>query len=210
MKNNNRCSRHYLFGLARLLCVISLVTFAYACPLSANAALLSGNVSFDSNTGLYTYTYSLDNTSGPAAIKELSVLVDSSQNKDSTSPLSHTTPVGWSFGEAVSGGSADSPLNEYGAFWQWFAGEALPVGSTMGEFSFTTSFAPVAGSANNYFLWSNSYTGGPSSIGNGGIVEWGHIVAPDFVATVPIPAAFWLLGSGLMGLFGLARRKKRQ
>ena len=29
----------------------------------------------------------------------------------------------------------------------------------------------------------------------------------DYVATVPVPAAAWLLGSGLMGLVGVARRK---
>ena len=33
--------------------------------------------------------------------------------------------------------------------------------------------------------------------------------AQDFIVqVVPIPAAAWLLGSGLLGLFGLARRKK--
>lgn len=210
MQNNNRRSCHYLSGLAKSLFVVALVAFANAYPIMANAAILSGNVSFDSNTGLYTYSYALDNTSGPAAIKELSVLFDSSQNSVSAPPHSYATPGGWSFGEAVSGRSADSPLNEFGAFWQWYAGQALPIGSTMGGFSFTTSFAPVTGSANNYFLWSNSYTDGPSAIGNGGILEWGHIVAPNFSAptAVPAPATVWLFGSGLMGLVGVARRKK--
>jgi hypothetical protein len=215
MKSSNRCSWHYPSGLARLLCIISLVAFANAFPLSANAAILSGNVSLDSNTGLYTYSYTLDNTSGSAAIKELSILVDSSQARVNNPSLSFTTPSGWSMGAAVSGSSADAPLNEYGVFWQWFAGQALPTGSTLSGFSFITPFAPVTGSANNYFLWSNSYTGGPASIGSGGIVEWGHIVAPDFVMTasipaavVPLPAAAWLFGSGLLGLIGVARRKK--
>ena len=210
MKNKNRWSLHHRDGLTKLLCVISLTTFANACPLLAHAAILSGNVSLDSNTGLYTYSYILDNTSGPAAIKELSVLFDRRQPSLSPPPHSYTTPAGWSFGQAVSGSSSDSPLNEFGAFWQWYAIQALPTGSTMSGFSFTTPFAPVAGSANNYFLWSNSYTGGPASIGNGGIVEWGHIVAPDFSAptAVPAPASVWLFGSGLLGLIGVVRRKK--
>jgi len=208
MKKDIRRTCRNPLGLGKLLGVISLVAFAVASPLAANAAILSGNVSFDSNTGLYTYSYSLDNTSGPGAIKELSVLVDSSQNRVSAPPASFASPTGWSSRQAVSGTSADSPLNEFGAFWQWWANQALPVGNTMTGFSFTTAFAPVTGSANNYFLWSNSYTGGPSAIGNGGIVEWGHVVAPNFVAAVPIPAAAWLFGSGLMGLIGLARRKK--
>jgi hypothetical protein len=29
------------------------------------------------------------------------------------------------------------------------------------------------------------------------------------VAAVPVPAAVWLFGSGLLGLVGIARRKKR-
>jgi hypothetical protein len=208
MKNSNRRSWHYPFWLARLLCIVSLVAFANAFPLSANAAILSGNVSFDSNTSLYTYSYTLDNTSGPAAIKEFSVLFDNSQATISTPPHSYMTPAGWSFGQAVSGSSADSPLNEYGAFWQWYASQALPTGGTMSGFSFTTSFAPVTDSANNYFLWSNSYTDGPPLIGGGGIVEWGHIVAPNFsAAVVPVPATLWLFGSGLLGLIGVARHK---
>jgi hypothetical protein len=33
---------------------------------------------------------------------------------------------------------------------------------------------------------------------------------PNFAATapIPVPAAFWLLGSGLMGLFGISKRKR--
>lgn len=210
MKNSTRCSAHYPYGLGRLICVISLVVFANVCPLPANAAMLSGNVSFDSESGLFTYSYTLDNTAGLASIKELAVLVDSSQATVSTPPLSFTTPAGWSFSGAVSGSSASSPLNEYGAFWLWYASQALPVGGAMSGFSFTTSFAPDTGTANNYFLWSNSYSGGPSMIGNGGILEWGHIVAPDFSASavVPIPAAAWLFGAGLLGLIGVARRPR--
>jgi hypothetical protein len=210
MKISNRCPWHFLFRQVKLFGVISLVAFANAWPLPANAAIMSGNASFDSNTGLYTYNYILDNSSGPAAIKELSILFDRNQNEVSDPPYSSAAPTGWSFGEAVSGTSADSPLNEFGAFWQWYASQALDMGGTMNGFSFTTPFAPVTDSDNNYFLWSNSYTGGPPSIGGGGIVEWGHIVAPNFGATVvlPVPATLWLFGSGLLGLIGVARRKR--
>ncbi len=210
MKNNDHCTCHHLLGLSKSLCLVALLVFANAFPIAANAALLSGSVSFDSNTGLYTYSYTLDNTSGPAAIKEFSVLVDSSQASVSAPPVSHSDPTAWSFGAAVSGTSALSPLDEYGAFWQWYGSQALTAGGIMSGFSFTTPHAPVTDSANNYFLWSNSYSGGPSGIGNGGIVEWGHIVAPNFSAptAVPIPAAACLFGSGLLGLIGVARRQK--
>ena len=32
---------------------------------------------------------------------------------------------------------------------------------------------------------------------------------PTPVAAVPVPAAVWLFGSGLLGLVGIARRKKK-
>jgi hypothetical protein len=41
------------------------------------------------------------------------------------------------------------------------------------------------------------------SIGSNAL-EWSHMKTTP----VPIPAAAWLLGSGLLGLFGLARRKR--
>ena len=43
--------------------------------------------------------------------------------------------------------------------------------------------------------YSNSYTG------------W-YLVQDNSISSVPVPAAFWLFGSGLIGLVGIARRKK--
>ena len=37
----------------------------------------------------------------------------------------------------------------------------------------------------------------------------GHWVLEGVVHTVPVPAAAWLMGSGLIGLAGIARRKKK-
>jgi hypothetical protein len=33
-------------------------------------------------------------------------------------------------------------------------------------------------------------------------------MAPNAVSAVPVPAAVWLFGSGLLGLVGISRRKK--
>jgi len=37
---------------------------------------------------------------------------------------------------------------------------------------------------------------------------YGWAVRPGDITVVPLPAAFWLFGSGLLGLFGLSRRSK--
>jgi hypothetical protein len=36
-----------------------------------------------------------------------------------------------------------------------------------------------------------------------------HVMAPPYPPDVPIPAAVWLFGSGLLGLAGVARRRKK-
>ncbi len=48
--------------------------------------------------------------------------------------------------------------------------------------------------------WESQINGGPF---NGVTTTW-HLEG----TVVPIPAAVWLLGSGLLGLFGMARGKK--
>ena len=42
--------------------------------------------------------------------------------------------------------------------------------------------------------------------GNGSVISYSAF--PDFPVIVPIPQTMWLLGSGLLGLVGIARRKK--
>ncbi len=44
------------------------------------------------------------------------------------------------------------------------------------------------------------------TIGTNSAIGW--LIVSDVPAPVPVPAAVWLFGSGLIGLIGLARRKK--
>ena len=69
-----------------------------------------------------------------------------------------------------------------------------------------TEYAPSTNYAWNFDFSSGlQYTFGKASRSNGGwAVHSGDIGA----AIVPLPATVWLLGSGLLGLAGMARRKK--
>ena len=40
------------------------------------------------------------------------------------------------------------------------------------------------------------------------VMGYDNVCVNDCTAAVPVPAAAWLFGSGLLGLFGIARRKK--
>jgi len=65
-----------------------------------------------------------------------------------------------------------------------------------------TEYAPFTTYA-WYFGMTNGYQGAHSKI-NG---NYGWAVQSGDVGAVPVPAAVWLFGSGLLGLIGVARRK---
>jgi hypothetical protein len=69
----------------------------------------------------------------------------------------------------------------------------LPVGLTQAGFSFTNPNAPAAGGGNNYFLYAAPLGGVPPDFG---VVEFGHVVAPD-LAEAPEPPARALAALGL-------------
>jgi hypothetical protein len=104
--------------------------------------------------------------------------------------------------------------NEYGHLFYYGAGTVFGSGITA---SSPGPFSNVQG--NSYFsgtefasdptrAWFFSF--GSSSQGNGLKNNFGFAwaVHSGNVSTVPVPAAVWLFGSGLMGLLGLARRKR--
>jgi hypothetical protein len=79
--------------------------------------------------------------------------------------------------------------------WQIFANFAVPY-----EFAYDSSYH-VASSTGSSAVWSTA--------------SIGHILGAPFMmavftpsASVPIPGALWLLGSGLIGLIGLRRFRK--
>lgn len=170
-----------------------------AVSVTAQAALLNGSYSYDANSGLYTYDYTLDNSAGTGHITVLSILI-SDEYDFSLQPDSSTSPTGWSLDTATGG---DCDTIGCGTFFQWNTLGSLPPGDTLSGFSFTTAHAPSTHNPNNYGVFSD-----------GDYVEYGYIVAPDIEGTtppaVPLPAAVVLLSSGLMGLLavGTGRRKR--
>ena len=83
--------------------------------------------------------------------------------------------------------------------------DALYVNSLLGALISGTGITNIAGDGLNlYYLASNAANAylGDKTYGLGG----GGELIP--VSAVPLPAAFWLFGSGLLGLAGMARRQK--
>ena len=75
--------------------------------------------------------------------------------------------------------------------------------SLIGE-QFEMYFSAYTSACSEVDMYGNcigTWTEGPSTYGNGYAILTAATV-------VPVPAAFWLFGSGLIGLFGIARRKK--
>ena len=67
-----------------------------------------------------------------------------------------------------------------------------------------TEFAPDTSS-----VWLfNFFNGQQTSGGKEGSFIWAWAVYSGNASTVPVPAAVWLFGSGLLGLVSMARRKK--
>jgi hypothetical protein len=184
------------------MALVSALALLHALAGQAKAELLlAGSVAFDRQAGLYTYRYVLDNRHGPGAITEVNVLFESLRYDCSLQPAAHTDPPGWSFGTSVSGGIANPPYGEAGSFWAWYNPQGLPVGGTQRGFSFTSPYAPGAGSGNNYFLYGDALGGVPP---DPGVVEFGHVVAPD-LAEAPEPPALALAALGLTLTAGAIR-----
>ena len=94
-------------------------------------------------------------------------------------------------------------LNMSSWFMSW-GGDNFNQGPTGGS---------VTGTYNNtngaYSLtWTSAISGGPFDAGTG-VGTW-TLTGVATVAPVPLPAAFWLMGSGFLGLVGVALRRTRQ
>jgi hypothetical protein len=164
------------------LCVIAAE--GYAQRVDA-AAILSGSVKFNSDTKLYTYSYTLDNTKGSKGVSEISILVARQGSSGSVSgapwPVPFASPNGWNFDASTGGVESDLGSNY---LWRGY----LPVGSVLSGFSFSVSLAPSKSSPKNYFLYGWNIDASGHAI-DGGVIELGSIAAPDTApADLPPPS----------------------
>jgi len=88
----------------------------------------------------------------------------------------------------VDGISASSPglFTNVQSYYYWSATEAAPFPGYASNFSFGIGEQNAAPESTAYYAWA---------------------VRDGDVGVVPVPAAVWLFGSGLLGLVGMARRK---
>ena len=179
-----------------LLCFLFFTAHVRASPF------LTGDVSFDDVTNLYTYTYTLDTSQYAGNIVEISIHQNLGFNFDGHLPVSHTEPDNWMFVLTV-GSVAD---NISGSFWAWWKNPGT--NNDLATFSFTTERGVNTSPDNNYALYNNSYPEPPS-----GFIEVGHIVGPELVniGVSPVPEnktyALMMVGLGIVGF--MARRKSK-
>lgn len=183
--------RGALFGLSLL------ASFCAAESVHA-ATLISASVTSDPS-GLYTYSYVIDNTAGDTPVWEFGILVSISQTPG-PAPISYTAPAGWILTGAVSGSIANPPYNESGGFEEFIDTQApadeAPTGGTLSGFSFSVYSPPTDGSANNYYALGGDPT----------IVGYGITLAPNLVS--PLPPSWSLMLLGLLPVYFAARRNR--
>jgi len=160
--------------------------------------MLTGTVTYDRVTQLYTYTYTLDDRSAPGAVDVVEIRIATHvYDLFHLNSISHAAPAPFTdFYTAV--GGWDTPEFPGGTFYEWHAWEALP--GIHSGLSFTSRHGPGTGDIANYALFSSAVTMPPLNLPDG-FVEYGRVVAAD-LTNAPEPGALVL---GIVGLvaFGL-------
>lgn len=186
-----RCSKH--------LVVLSLAGLAQLLPVLANAAVVDyGSLAVPSSLN-YGQTYS-----GPLTQfydDYLFTIPASTVNTIAVSlNLQNLLGIDQLQGRLYSGTASDitSGRVSSGLLQAWSTAIPISVAGTTGT---AAIIDPISLGAGSYILEVRGNVTGLAGGSYSGVLN---------VAPVPIPAAAWLLGSGLAGLFALGRRRPRQ
>jgi hypothetical protein len=170
--------------------------------------MLTGTVTYDGSTQLYTYSYALDDRlSAPGPVDIIDVRVATHvYDVFHRNPVGHTAPAPFTEFYTSQGGW-DTPEFPGGTFYEWNAGWTLLslTPGVHGGLSFTSRYGPGTGDAANYALFSRASDPGGTQ------VEVGRVVAPDLTNT-PEPGTLALVAAGLavVGSLGLRRSGSRR
>jgi hypothetical protein len=120
-------------------------------------------------------------------------------------PLSTAGQVAWLLSHYGTAGNGDQAWALQSAIWHVVEanlGTFVPVGTANQMNLYNSYLTALDGNTGNVsdFLWIS-----PGALDNGNLVYYQGLVAPP----VPIPAAVWLLGSGLVGLVGIRRKFRK-
>jgi hypothetical protein len=187
--------------MARIIAVRTIVPLLalVVCmsPALAGPILEASDVTYDADTGLYTYTYSL-NRQGKYFIDGFEVLAVRGADGPGLAPVAQTAPLGWMFWSGYSGldfsawGFAPLPA---GFYWGWgipFRTHPPDVPDPL-RFSFTTAAAPAPVSGASYLIWNGVVDAEPPFP-----AEIGSVSAPN-LSIAPEPSALVLAGAAAVG-----------
>jgi hypothetical protein len=188
---------------------VAALSVALAWPMTAAAGpMLTGSVTYDRSSQLYTYSYALDDrpSPGPVDVVELRVATHV-YDIFNLNPVGHTAPAPFTDFYTAEGGWNTAAFPG-GTFYEWHAWARPGATGVYTGFSFTSRYGPAESGPDNYALFSSAVTG-PPQYRPDGFVEYGRMVAPD-LAAAPEPGTLALAAVGLASAAVVARRRRRE
>ena len=165
-------------------------------PVAANAALIDGSMTISGN---YIATASDSND-----LMTVSDITLSTVQAAGAASGDFDTTINFSTADGSGGVTADLasfvPINNFFTYGGW----QLDLNTLIVEADSSAEFLHLSGTG---LISGNSYQNTNATWSFSAASATSYSMSVTSVATVPVPAAVWLFGSGLIGLFGIARRK---
>jgi len=187
---------HWLSGFVVLL---------FSMQLQA-ASVMTGSTAFAETSGLWSGTLFADITGTAGNYTATFNMVMDADTNGSSSLIRDINLSSWQLGVGLFGGAGATGGGSIGGDPFYTANK-----TTFGNDAFFT-FTGLAEGANAASFWFNfeslDLTGDSIAFG---ISNFGNSSASPFtldLVAVPLPAAVWLFGTGLIGLVGFARQKR--